>query len=573
MIIPKQLPQIVTAARSGALQALALQAGQIVDARVVGPGLNGATQVQISGQLLNLILPQAAKAGETLRLEVQGSGAQLRLALQASSTTPLAPLLPSGPATQITTSAMVQTPANPAAPAAVMAAPTRAAQPAPTAPPPPGSATGVPTAQATGVPAAGQSASVLPVAAGPGSPPVIATASAAAPGAPVSVAPPGPATSPAVVPQAAAAVPPAALAQATAVAPPAAAVPRQAAPYAAATGNPATASVPANFAVNPATIVAAVQVAGTAPLAPLMPSTPQAALAQMVQTALPQQNSLVGLATALNTIAGRVALPEPVARAAQQILNNQINIGGGRLDGGTLQKAVLNSGVFQEAALMRPGTPLTPPQADMKAAMLALRQTLTSWLGQQTPVLPVSQIAPPLRGKIPRARALDIPPIDPASGAEEIGKHLLERTESALARMRLHQHASLPEVHVKTADWSTELPVVIGGHLALLQLQIHRDQHGAAEDPELRGWQMRFAINLPGLGEVGAQVSLRGSATGVMLWASERATSEALESDIEGLRGALEGAGLAPGAVIVRHGAPPAPQQPSDPGHLVDSSR
>lgn len=354
---------------------------------------------------------------------------------------------------------------------------------------------------------------------------------------------------------------------------PAAAVPRQAAPYAAATSNPATASVPANFAVNPATIVAAVQVAGTAPLAPLMPSTPQAALAQMVQTALPQQNSLVGLATALNTIAGRVALPEPVARAAQQILNNQINIGGGRLDGGTLQKAVLNSGVFQEAALMRPGTPLTSPQADMKAAMLALRQTLTSWLGQQTPVLPVSQIAPPLRGKIPRARALDIPPIDPAAGAEEIGKHLLERTESALARMRLHQHASLPEAHVKTADWSTELPVVIGGHLALLQLQIHRDQHGAAEDPEQRGWQMRFAINLPGLGEVGAQVSLRGSATGVMLWASERATSEALEADIEGLRGALEGAGLAPGAVIVRHGAPPAPQQPSDPGHLVDSSR
>src|SRR5690606_9766283 len=347
MIIPKQLPQIATAARSGALQALALQAGQIVDARVVGPGLNGTTQVQISGQLLNLILPQAAKAGETLRLEVQGSGAQLRLALQASSTTPLAPLLPSGPATQIATSAMVQTPANPAAPGAVMAAPTRAAQPAPTAPPPPGSATGAPTAQATSVPPAGRSASVLPAMAGPGWPPVIATASAAAPGAPVSMAPPGPATPPAVVPQAAAAVPPAALAQATAVAPPAAAVLRQAAPYAAATSNPATASVPANFAVNPATIVAAVQVAGTAPLAPLMPSTPQAALAQMVQTALPQQNSLVGLATALNTIAGRVALPEPVARAAQQILNNQINIGGGRLDGGTLQKAVLNSGVFQ----------------------------------------------------------------------------------------------------------------------------------------------------------------------------------------------------------------------------------
>lgn len=304
-----------------------------------------------------------------------------------------------------------------------------------------------------------------------------------------------------------------------------------------------------------------------------MASTPQAALAQMVQAALPQQNSIVGLTAALTSIAGTVALPEPVVRAAQQVLANQLNVAGGKLDGASLQKAVLNSGVFQEAGLARAGTPLLAPQADMKASLLALRSTLTSWLGQQLPVIAaVTQVAPPLRGKFPRVTGSDIPPIDPAAAADEVGKHLLDRTEAALARLRLHQHASLPDPNVKGAEWNMDLPVVIAGHQTLLQLQIHRDEQNPDEAASERGWQMRFAINLPGMGEVGAQVSLRGRATGVMLWASEPATSAALEADIDGLRGTLAGMGLTPGAIIVRHGAPSASPQAANSGHLVDAT-
>src|SRR5688572_8409008 len=82
MSIPNQLPQLVATARSGALQALALQAGQMLDGKVIGPAPNGGTQVQIAGQMLNLVLPLLVKAGETLKFEVRGSGAQLKLALQ-----------------------------------------------------------------------------------------------------------------------------------------------------------------------------------------------------------------------------------------------------------------------------------------------------------------------------------------------------------------------------------------------------------------------------------------------------------------------------------------------------------
>ncbi|MDB5473376.1 MAG: hypothetical protein JWP99_679, partial [Devosia sp.] len=72
MAISSQLPQIVAIARSGALQALALQAGQTVEGKVVGPAPNGGTQVQIAGQMLNLLLPTLATAGETLHFQVQG---------------------------------------------------------------------------------------------------------------------------------------------------------------------------------------------------------------------------------------------------------------------------------------------------------------------------------------------------------------------------------------------------------------------------------------------------------------------------------------------------------------------
>jgi hypothetical protein len=291
----------------------------------------------------------------------------------------------------------------------------------------------------------------------------------------------------------------------------------------------------------------------------------------MVQTALPRQDGITSLTAALTSIAGKVALPEPVVRAAQQVLAGRVAIDGGKLDATVLQKAILGSGVFQEAALARAGSPVPTPQADTKSALLALRQTLTTWLGQQAPLTPASQIPPPLRGHVPRARTSDAPPIDPHGTPEEVGKQLLERTEAALSRVRLHQNASLPDPVARGADWSMDLPVLIGTHQTLLQLQIHRDEQNASEAATERGWQLRFAINLPGMGEVGAQVSLRGVATGIMLWATERETSEALDADIDALRDTLASVGLKPGAIIVRHGEPPAPP-PSPSGHLVDAS-
>lgn len=289
----------------------------------------------------------------------------------------------------------------------------------------------------------------------------------------------------------------------------------------------------------------------------------------MLQAAVPRQGPVTNLTAALADIAGKVVLPEPVARAAQQVLAGRVAVDSPRFDGASLQAAIKGSGVFQEASLARGQLPL--PQADMKTALLSLRQTLTNWIGQQAPLAAVAQIAPPLKGHVPRARAGgDAPPVDTSALPEEVGRQLLERTDAALSRVRLHQQASLPDQATKTADWSMDMPVLVGQQQTLLHIQIHRDQHGDPEGGSERGWQMRFAISLPDMGEVGAQVSLRAGNTGVMLWAAEPASSAALAAEVDVLRDGLTAAGLRPGAVIVRHGEPPAPATTPS-GHFVDA--
>ena len=561
MSIPSQLPQFVTAARAGALQALALQSGQVLDARIIGPAANGATQVEIRGQMLNLVLPTLVAAGQTIKLEVQGTGPQLRLALQTSGAPPQAQ---PAPATQIS----LTTP-----PATSTAAPQPGGAPAPAGATPSAPAASAMPPASTAIQPAPAAGAAQPVPAQ-----AVPVAQAAAPG----VSPAQPATAPSAQPAAPAA----------AVAPPPVAAPTPSGPYPAAPASPnpfaaaaaATATAPAQPAA-PAAVAGAVRpvvatsVATNATAhsppgnalpqpAPPPAAAPQAALAQMVQVSVPRQGPVTALTTALSGIAGRVVLPEPVARAAQQVLAGRVAIDAPRFDGAALQAAVRGSGVFQEANLAR-GQPLLQP--DMKSALLTLRQTLTSWLGQQAPVAPVAQIPPPLRGSIPRARGLDAPPVDPNAAPEEVGRQLLERTESALARVRLHQHASLPDPAGRTADLSLDLPVMIGTHQTLMQLQIHRDQHNETDAAAERGWQMRFALNLPGMGEVGAQVTLRGGAIGVMLWATEPEASVALDSEIGSLREALANAGLQAHAVIVRQGEPPAAAAQS--GHFLDSRR
>lgn len=511
MTIVSHLPVVSQADARSMLRALALSPGQTVEGRVLGAGQAGSTLVQVGRQAMSLTLPTTLPVGSLLTLGVQQGEGHLRLAL-IDSRPPSSVAPQQSPATSVEISQRPVTPQGPLTygpPSGVTGAATGAA---------------VAPAVATGL------------AAGIAAP---AAASTAAP------APSTQAGGPVIAPPGAAAAPSAPTLQ------------RQgAAPYGmTGLGTNQAGSPPAAPSVQAA-----------------LPGPQAAALAQMLQQALPGQSSIGALTGMLAAAIGRAGLPEPVLKAARQILDNQLTVREGKIDAGALKSALRSSGIFQEATLAQ-GAPAAAA-SDTKSGLLAMRQGLGQWLGGQPQISQISQIPPPLRHVLPRAKLPEVPQLDLPDDAEDLGRLLLERTEGALSRLRLHQHASLPDAQKGAeSQWNMDLPIVLGQQQAVLQLQIHHDGGGDANRPEDRGWQVRFAVNLPDLGEVGAQVSLRGQATGIMLWADQDETAKAFSENIEELRANLEAVGLKPGALVVRTGAPGEVHAPTAAGHFVDETR
>lgn len=511
MTIASHFPVVSQAQSTATLRALALVPGQTVEGRVLGPGLDGTMLVQVGRQAMALSLPKSTQAGTTLTLSVQQVEGQLRLALLGSQP-PAASAVQNQPATRVEIS---QGPTVPQAPATYA---------------PPAGTPGL--AVATGV---GQASAIAGVA-----------ASSSTIGAPAGTALPGVSglgTAPAVNPTLAV--------------------------------NPAAGPMVQRPGVSPYGMNGLNLPASAAPPSVAAPvTTPNAAagaLAQMVQQSLPGQASIGAMMGILSAVAGQ-AMPEPVLRAARQILGNQLVARDGKVDAGALKAAIGSSGLFQEAQLGKGASGAAG--TDTKSGLLAMRQGLVQWLGTQAHVAQVSQLPPPLKHVLPRARLSEVPLDEVAGDPETVGRMLLERSEGALSRLRLHQHASLPDGGKPgEADWTMDLPLMYAGQQTVVHLQIHRDGGGEAMRPEERGWQVRFAMHLPELGEVGAQVSLRGQVTGILLWANEDGAAERFSEAIEDLRESLLAAGLKPGALVVRRGAPGDLQAPAGAGQFLDARR
>lgn len=507
--MPRPETVVVAALKPGptGLATPALRPGQVLEARVMGTGPTGLTQLAVAGKLLHVQLSLPLPAGTTLQLQVQPTGpnglpvlvAQLPAPPQAAGPLPLAavaPLpLPPGPnplpapATATTASAL---PAGTAAPPASGAPPGpgvtttgASAAPPPTAasstPAPAGTVARpvAPSPVSTTAPGAVASAAPAPT------PPPLATGSGSAAAPPASPAATAPvAASPAAggaaalastvtsAPATAASAPLAPAAQTTGQAAPLpagaaprgtaaalpgapaapavsqAAVPASApasAPAAAPTPSGAASAAPAATGPAPAAAMSRPALPMTSPILAASAGLAPANLSQATQAAA-RQDSLAPLLQNLSALHSRLGeLPRPAMEAALRLLGNRISADRGAPDGATLKQAVQRSGIFLEAAA-RPAAAQAAPPADTKAALLQLRGALTAWLGEAVaPVPPVTaRPQPPTRGAQPRGHAADQPNLPPGATPQEAGRLLLGQAEGALSRMRLHQLASLP---------------------------------------------------------------------------------------------------------------------------------
>jgi hypothetical protein len=207
---------------------------------------------------------------------------------------------------------------------------------------------------------------------------------------------------------------------------------------------------------------------------PINPLTPAETLAVTLaaQTAATQQTSLGPLFANLDVAAG-LNLPPQVLGAVAQVLAQQTNLDQ-NLTGGAIKQAFQSSGLFLESAIAA-GTGLSSDGGlDLKAALIVLRQTLSTALasasGAATPAAPqpgatagtLSQGSAP-EGPVSSAPAPD-PTSDPAStgstsapAAATITQQGTTALASALAEQASGRASALP-VTITAEVASQEVP-------------------------------------------------------------------------------------------------------------------
>lgn len=252
--------------------------------------------------------------------------------------------------------------------------------------------------------------------------------------------------------------------------------------------------------------------------------------------------------------------------------------------------AALAAAVLAEVA---GGNPQAPVSRTMSAGLAAsLLQEVTQNLPRMLGNVPGSNKAvpdghvfeaaaratpPPFRGALPAPQAIAAPSLAPDTPLSATVHRLLDDTNAAIARQTLLQVASLPDrtdasghrIDPAVPQWNFEIPFATPQGTAIAQFEISRDGGNESADPARRAWRARFTLNVEPAGPVHALITLNGDKTFVRMWAERPATAQQLRAGIGELSQAMTRAELKPGDIVVRDGTPPQPA-PARAGHFLD---
>lgn len=295
-------------------------------------------------------------------------------------------------------------------------------------------------------------------------------------------------------------------------------------------------AVATNAVATAQTAITPPRVAGEAVQAPL----PEAEIAQSPQA--PRSANVVAAVLADRVDTPQAALPRTMSAGLAASLLQEVTQNLPRMTGNVpgSNKAVPDSRVFEAAAR----TTTTPP---------------------------------PFRGALPSPQAVASPSLAPDAPLAATVHRLLDDTDAAIARQTLLQVASLPDrvdasghrIDPTVPQWNFEIPFSTPQGTAMAQFEISRDGGNEQPDTAKRAWRARFTLNVEPSGPVHALITLNGDKTFVRMWAERPATAQQLRAGIGELNQALTKAELKPGDIIVRDGTPPqAP--PARTGHFLD---
>lgn len=219
--------------------------------------------------------------------------------------------------------------------------------------------------------------------------------------------------------------------------------------------------------------------------------------------------------------------------------------------------------------------------ADLKSTLFLMKAVLTGFLGEEAdlpqPARSSSPPPPPRAGDLPRGQLPANATLTGDASPKQAARALLSDTDAALSRIRLSQIASQPSGNegapgrsAHGAQWSFEIPLLVGAGTAVAQFQITREDEGAStrEEAEAAGWRLRFAVDLPETGAVESLVALGAAGTTVTLWADRPDVAGAMRGSVEELARALGEAGVEVADVRIRQGRPQ--HKAAGSGHFLD---
>ncbi|MEE4380822.1 MAG: flagellar hook-length control protein FliK [Pseudomonadales bacterium] len=317
------------------------------------------------------------------------------------------------------------------------------------------------------------------------------------------------------------------------------------------------------------------------------PAAPPDPRAEVLRVALPRQaplaDTLRSAAEALRELPvprdPRSALGE-LRSALGRLLDRAVPPE--RLDAAGVRRALASSGLFLEAGLAARGR---PDAGDLKAALLGLAVRIgaaqgaapaastTAAAGTTAPATG-PESAPgsePRPGESGGAEGRTAEPRAP--GPEAALERLARAVGAALARVQVHQAASLPSQE-GGAVWQFDLPVASEGRRDAVEVRIARD--GGGRRPEVAdggsAWSLTLHFDLPETGPVDVRLGLAGDAVAGTFWCSDPAARARFDAALPRLSEALGRAGLRVETLATAAGPAPAEERiPRPRTALVDA--
>lgn len=332
------------------------------------------------------------------------------------------------------------------------------------------------------------------------------------------------------------------------------------------------------------------------PLAPSAPERIGQIAATIVRDAATRQGGIAQLYADLEASLAqpKVSMPPPVVDAARQLFALRLDATApAGIDADDIKLALARSGLVSNPGaasdLLRPSAPL-----DARAVLLSLREALKNWESAERALPPATSnpssampaaapAAPRPAGPMlpyPNGPTVPQPAADPAlppnATARELALHLLDKTDSAIAREMILKIASLPEradLNTRPADanpsrMTFDIPMATPTGTAVAQIRIERD--GAQRDGDVVEpvWRANFSVDLEPIGAVHVHIALIGGKATVTMNAERPESAESLLAGLPLLEAGLREAELEPGVLTCQAGQPAAAS--ADHGLYVD---